>query len=143
LKGGAFLKRDIAPYKGFFGSNSIEEFFNNNFLSNIPTNIRSNIKETNREYILEAELPGFDKQDINIEWHDGYLHIAAQQNKDIEEQQETYLRKERYSGAISRTYRVEGIQADQINAEYNNGILKVIMPKSEEYRDKRRIIDIN
>ena len=130
-------------FKGFFGSNSIEEFFNTNILSNIPTNIRSNIKETAQDYILEAELPGFSKKDITVEWHDGYLHIGAQQSKVIEEEGQNYIKKERYTGGLSRSFRIEGIQKDQIKAEYDNGILKVTMPKSEEHRDKRRIIDIN
>lgn len=141
-----FRRNQIMPadfFKGFFGSNSIEEFFNTNILSNIPTNIRSNIKETGQDYILEAELPGFNKKDIVVEWHDGYLHIAAKQSKTMEEENENYIKKERYTGGLSRSFRIEGIEREQIRAEYDNGILKVTMPKSEEHRDKGRIIDIS
>jgi HSP20 family protein len=130
-------------FKGFLGSNFIEDFFNNSILSNAHGYLKTDIRETEKEYLMEAELPGFEKENIHVDYHDGILSIHAHKDDVLTEENDNYVRRERHYGTISRSYHVEGIKEDQIKASYKDGILKLILPKSETARQNRRVIDIN
>lgn len=95
------------------------------------TGMRADLKETESAYILEAELPGFKKENISVEWQDGRLLVAAKKEEETKEEKENYIRRERTYGEVSRRFRVEGIKPEEITAEYKEGILKVNMPKTE------------
>eukprot|EP00027_Filamoeba_sp_ATCC50430_P000945 CAMPEP_0168554936 /NCGR_PEP_ID=MMETSP0413-20121227/8055_1 /TAXON_ID=136452 /ORGANISM="Filamoeba nolandi, Strain NC-AS-23-1" /LENGTH=156 /DNA_ID=CAMNT_0008585729 /DNA_START=32 /DNA_END=498 /DNA_ORIENTATION=+ len=105
------------------------------------------IKETDKEYVLHAELPGVSKDDINIEVHEGVLTISGEKKKTKKESNEKFHRVERSYGKFVRSMTVpEELSADQIKARYENGVLEVTIPKppkKEEPKPKRIKIALN
>ena len=100
-----------------------------------PTLMRTDIKETDAGFELTIDLPGFKKDDVQAELKDGYLTIAAQTQSESEDKDEkgTYVRKERFSGKCSRTFYVgDDIEEDDIKAKFEDGVLKIAVPKKQE-----------
>lgn len=100
-----------------------------------PTLMRTDIKETDGGYELTIDLPGFKKDDVQAELKDGYLTINAQTQGESEDKDEqgTYVRKERFSGKCSRTFYVgDDIEEDDIKAKFEDGTLKIDVPKKQE-----------
>ncbi len=100
-----------------------------------PTLMRTDIKETDGGYELTIDLPGFKKDDVQAELKDGYLSISAQTQTETEDKDEkgTFVRKERFSGKCSRTFYVgEDVEEDDIRAKFEDGVLKVAVPKKQE-----------
>ena len=95
---------------------------------------RTDIQDKGDHYLLETDLPGFDKEDIQIDAHDGYLTIAAEhkETRDEKDKKGNYIRRERAYGSYSRSFDISGIQEDGIKAEYKRGVLKLILPKAEQ-----------
>ena len=106
---------------------------------------RTDIKEKEEEYVVEAELPGLDRDDIVIEVDDEnkHLNISVDKEEVVEDEGEDHIRKERRSGSYQRSFRLNNVKTDEIEAEYNNGLLTVVLPKEEPGKRKRRVIDIN
>ncbi len=100
------------------------------------TNImRTDIKESDLGYELDIDLPGFKKEDVKAELKDGYLTIHAETNSDKDEKDNDgkYIRRERYYGSCSRSFYVgENVTQDEIKAKFEDGILKVSVPKKED-----------
>ena len=97
--------------------------------------MKTDIRETDGSYELDVDLPGFKKDEIQIELKDGYLTVSAEKglDKDEEDKKGKYIRKERYAGALSRTFYLgEEIREEEIKAKFENGILSVSIPKEEE-----------
>lgn len=108
--------------------------------------MKTDIKETNENYILEMDLPGYNKENIAIELNDGYLTVTAEISNDIDESDEeaNYIHKERYSGKCSRSFYVgENIKEEDINASFKNGILNIIVPKEEKVERTKKQIEIS
>ena len=104
------------------------DFFNDNL--NMNTAIKADIRETKEAYILEADLPGMRKEDINLEYNQNYLTIHAHKNETKEDKKENYIRKERHYGEVSRSFYVgDGIKEEDIKANFKNGILQLTFPK--------------
>ena len=100
-----------------------------------PSLMRTDIKETDAGYELTIDLPGFKKDDVQAELKDGYLTIAAQTQSETEDKDDegTFVRKERFSGKCSRTFYVgEDIEDDDIKAKFEDGVLKIAVPKKQE-----------
>ncbi len=124
-----------------FNTNFVDAFFNDNFdhrPSMLKTSgsslMNADIKEFKDHYEMELELPGYQKEDIHATLKDGYLTIDATREETHEEGEEagTYLRRERYVGKIERTFYVgEDVKETDIKAGFENGILKVNIPKVE------------
>ena len=97
--------------------------------------MKTDVRETEKTYELDIDLPGFKKDEIQIELKDGYLTVSAEKglDKDEEDKKGKYIRKERYAGALSRTFYLgEEIREEEIKAKFENGILSVSIPKEEE-----------
>ena len=107
--------------------------------------IRTDIKETGDAYILEADLPGFKKEDIDIEIGDGVLTLTAKQNEEKEEKDDEgcFLMRERRNGVFKRSYDTTGIDTENIKAGFENGVLTLTMPKlaMEEAKTRHLLID--
>lgn len=100
-----------------------------------PSLMRTDIKETDAGFELTIDLPGFKKDDVQAELKDGYLTIAAQTQSESEDKDEkgTYVRKERFSGKCSRTFYVgDDIEEDDIRAKFEDGVLRIAVPKKQE-----------
>lgn len=126
-----------------FGENLFEDLFDNiskpvkNAVRyTAPSNnvMRTDIRETENGFDLDIDLPGYKKEDLKAELKDGYLTISAAVENDKEEKAEDgkYIRRERYYGTCSRSFYVgEDIKQEEIKAHFEDGILKVFVPKKE------------
>jgi len=103
--------------------------------------MKTDIIENNNSYLIKAELPGFKKEDIKIDFDRGYLSISATKNENIENS-DKYLRRERFYGEIKRTFYVGDILESEIKANYQNGILNIIFPKEIKNNNNKKYIDI-
>lgn len=104
-----------------------------------PNLVKSDIKETDSSYIVEAELPGFKKEDIQVSMENGVLSISAQTNSETENKKDNYVRKESVSGKVSRIYHFENIDENGVKAKYDSGVLSVELPKVERTVEKKGI----
>lgn len=91
---------------------------------------RADIIDEGDNFLLQAELPGFDKKDIQIGVENGYLNIRAEHREESEDKRKNFVRRERKYGSFSRSFGLTGIDADQISAAYKNGVLGVKLPKT-------------
>ncbi len=94
--------------------------------------MKTDVKESDEGFSLEVDLPGFRKEDIKAQLENGYMTISASRSADKEENDENgkYIRKERYEGSCSRCFYVgEGVTENDINAKFSDGILKMFIPK--------------
>ena len=95
--------------------------------------MRTDFRETEDSYELDVDLPGFKKDDIDLDLQDGYLTIRAAKGLDKDEQDKRgkYIRQERYAGALSRSFYVgEAVEPDQVSAKFEDGILRLTVPKT-------------
>ena len=96
--------------------------------------MRTDIKELDNAFELDIDMPGCKKEDVKAQISDGYLIISASTKSENEEkdEQDKFIRRERYSGSMSRRYYVgDQIQQDDIKAKFEDGILKLTIPKEE------------
>ena len=126
-----------------FGENLFDDFFDefarparNVVRYNTPvTNImKTDIREHYMGFELHIDLPGYRKEDVKAELKDGYLTISAQTRSDNDEKEENgkYIRRERYYGTCSRSFYVgKEITQEEIRARFEDGILKVSVPKKQ------------
>ena len=95
------------------------------------------------EVVVTADLPGFDREDVDVTVSDGVLTIKAERDAEDEHAEGEYLRHERRRAAFRRTVRLpDGIDEDAATAEYVNGVLSITFPKREDEADDARHIDI-
>ena len=96
--------------------------------------MKTDIREHDEGYEVDIDLPGFKKDEISIELENGYLTVSAAKglDKDEEDKKGKYIRKERYAGAMSRSFYVgKEVHQDDIKAEFKHGILTLFVPKKE------------
>ena len=108
------------------------EDFSRNLFNDFKSNlIKTDIHETDNEYLVEAELPGIPKENIQVTYEDGVLTISGQQQIDTvdEDKKGKLIRSERSSTSLRRQYLLENVKEDEIKASYSDGILKVTLPK--------------
>lgn len=105
---------------------------------------RTDIVEKDDQYVLQAELPGFNKEDIKISIEGNNLTIRAEHKdeKDEKDEQKNFVRKERRYGSFARSFDITGIDADGISAQYNNGILELDLPKEQPKKLEGRSIEV-
>ena len=119
----------------------MEEFEKRFFGQRTPA-MKTDIREADGAYILEAELPGFTREDIHAEIKNGYLTIRAERKSESEDNNENYLRRERSFGSFSRTFDLEGIDAEAISASFKNGVLTLELPKLAPKAEEARKVEI-
>ncbi len=96
------------------------------------------IYETEHEVVLTAELPGMDEKDIDIKVEDNTLTISGERRLEKEIKEENYHRIERAYGSFCRSFTLPNyVDQDKISAEYDNGILKITMPKKPELKPRK------
>ena len=109
--------------------------------------MKTDIREKDGNFILDMELPGFKKEDIQMELKEGYLTINAsrQSNNEEKDQDGNIIRQERFSGSCSRSFYVgEDITHEDIKASFGNGELKIIVPKEAPKKvEEKRFIPID
>ncbi|MCQ6280846.1 Hsp20/alpha crystallin family protein [Bacillus sp. EB600] len=119
------------------------DFFNDSFFAPVLSDthhFRTDIKDDGDQYVIEAELPGLEKDDIIVEYSNNYLMISAKREADMKVEDENYIRQERYFGNFIRRFYVEDIDDNAIDATFKNGILTLKCPKLMlTNTDKKRI----
>lgn len=119
----------IVPKRNF---DLFEDVFKDPFFKGENKLMKTDIKENESSYIIDIEMPGFEKENIKIEVEDGYLNVLASINEDKDNNEGEYLRKERYYGECSRSFYVgDNVEVEDVKANYKNGILKLTVPKKE------------
>ena len=96
--------------------------------------MKTDVRETDNSYELDIDLPGFKKDEIKVELDNGYLSISAAKglDKDEEKKDGKYIRRERYAGAMNRTFYVgDNLTQQDIQAKFEDGILKISVPKKD------------
>lgn len=128
----------MVPYRRreanlFHYLDDVERNFFNNSISG-RANFRTDISEKDGNYLLEAELPGFEKDDIRVELDGDTLTIGAQRTESNDEKDKdgNFIRRERRYGSFSRSFDVSGIDVENIKGDYKNGVLSLTLPKAKE-----------
>lgn len=103
--------------------------------------MKTDVKENENDYELQVEVPGVNKENISIDYENGYVTIAAKTNKskDEKDKEGNYIRRERYSGSYSRSYYVGEVDRESIKAKLDNGVLSIIVPKAKAEEQKKAI----
>lgn len=115
-------------------NDTFDDFFNDSFFTRSNSVMKTDIHEADGNYLFNMELPGYNKEDIQLELKDGYLNISATHDSENEEKDNkgNIIRKERYSGSCSRSFYVgDAIHEDDIKAKFENGELKITIPKKD------------
>ena len=127
-----------------FGENLFDEFMNDFSFPNVgkvlygkhePAVMKTDVKEKDNIYEVDVDLPGFKKEDIHMKLEDGYLTIQAAKglDKDTKDKDGKYIRRERYSGNVSRSFYVgDKVQKEEIHPKFENGILSFTVPKEKK-----------
>ena len=127
----------IVPRKNFdlFDDFFEDPFFNREERHTHPMPMmKTDIRENEKNYVIDVDLPGFNKENIKIDVEDGYLNINASMDEaNDEEEKGKFIRRERYSGECSRSFYVgEDVKAEDIKATFKNGILTLEVPKVDD-----------
>jgi len=115
------------------------------FGGSMPMNsCRTDIRDEGEKYVMESELPGFEKEDIKLDINGSYLVISAEHNASNDEKDDkgNYIRRERSYGSYKRSFDISDVDADQISAEYRNGILTLDLPKKKPETPASRRLEI-
>lgn len=119
------------------------DLFTPAFFHGNASTMKTDITENEHEYLLEVELPGYNKEDVKLSLEDGYLKIEAEK-KFERESNKKYLNREIFYGSTSRSFYVGNVDMSLIKASFNNGILEVSVPKEElPLEDKSKYISID
>ena len=124
------LERGCCGYP-FFGDRELTEF-------------KTDITDEGDHYLLEADLPGFDKKDIHLDLDGDTLTVRAERHSKVEEKdkKDRVIRVERSYGAYSRQFDISAVDADHIKAKYDNGVLQLTLPKKEAVLPASRRVEI-
>lgn len=120
-----------APFTPFFSAKALAEF-------------KTDVTDEGDHYLLEADLPGFDKKDIRLDINGDTLTVHAERRSNVDEKdnENKVIRMERSYGSYSRSFDVSGINTEQIKAKYDNGVLKLTLPKRENALPETRTLEI-
>ena len=133
----------LIPRKDFF-----DEMFGNEFDSFWGRKenrfMRTDIQEKEGHYILEIDVPGYQKENIKIELENGYLMVTANANETKDENKNGYIHQERFFGTCSRSYYVgKNVKQEDIKANFKDGILKISFPKEKQEKiESKKYIEI-
>lgn len=129
--------------RGDYFNQLFDNFFNDDFLApmtHFGNSFKVDLKETENEYIVEADLPGINKEAIDIEYENNYLTVSAKREETIENKDNNYVRRERSYGQFSRRFYIDNVDEQKIDASFKDGVLKITLPKLEKViLDKRKI----
>ena len=117
------------PFKDLFGGLFSDDMSENS--------CRTDIRDEGDRYIIESELPGFNKEDISVDISDGYMTVSAEHSTENEEKDDkgNYIRRE-------RSFDISDVDADHISAEYKNGVLEMILPKTQTTKPETRRLTV-
>ena len=118
----------------FFGS-----LFDDLFETKKSSIMKSDIYEKEGKYVIEVDVPGFNKDEVKVDYENGYLTIIARKEEEKKSEEKNYIKRERYYGEQSRSYYIGDIVEKDIKAKFEDGILKVSFPKEEKKKTTKLI----
>ncbi|MCH4167321.1 MAG: Hsp20/alpha crystallin family protein [Megasphaera sp.] len=127
----------VVSANDFLFPNNVFDSFFQNFMQPADGSFQSpnvDIEDKGNEYLLKADLPGMTKEDVNLTYDNDVLTLSAQheESKDEQDEKKNYIRKERRSSSFCRQFVVHNIQKDGIQASFEDGVLKVELPKTDQ-----------
>jgi|SaaInl8_200m_RNA_FD_contig_21_1617736_length_672_multi_6_in_0_out_0_1 HSP20 family protein len=135
--------RHIRPYTSLTNTFFNDDFFRNFFSSAVTApQMNIDVKDEKDKYVIEAELPGVKKEDINIDIDNGVLTLSTKVQNEKNEDNDNYVYRERRYGSLSRSFSLDNIDDENIKAKYEDGILVVELPKKEPEVKQNRAIEI-
>ena len=137
------FERRMASFDPFRMMADMERSFYGQPSTRAISAFRTDVSDIGDAYKLEAELPGFKKEDISIDIKDERLTISAQRKFENEDEKPNFVKRERFYGSYSRSFGLEGINSDAIEASYVDGVLSLILPKQTPVVPESRRIEIN
>lgn len=137
-----FVRRgaNVRSYDPFYAMEQFERNFFNDSIGSFHTDIR----EENDHFLIEADLPGFRKEDINLDINGDTLTISAQRNAEKEQKDDkgNYIRRERSWGSFARSFDISAVDAQNIKAAYTDGVLTLTLPKKTAVPPTARRLEI-
>ena len=137
-----FGGRRVSVYDPFRAFDEMERSIFSNDRNSVVSAFRTDVVDTGDAYKLDAELPGFKKEDIKIDVENDVLTISAERKLENDENKHNFVKRERFYGSYSRSFDVSGIEVDRIEAAYNDGVLTLTMPKKVETAPASRRLEI-
>ena len=134
-----FTTRHVNVYDPFRAFDELQRSF---FNERPALGFRTDVIDTGDAYKLDAELPGFKKEDISIDVENDCLTISVERKVEDEDKRPNYVKRERVYGSFSRSFDVSGINVEGIEAAYKDGILTLTMPKKVEVKPASRKLEI-
>lgn len=139
-------KRNPVTRKQDIFDDFFDNFFSDDFLAplrsietKMTSGFRVDVLDNGDHYLIEADLPGFEKDNVKIEYENKYLTIVAKKETSEEINQENYIRRERQAGEYRRSFYIDGILPDEIDARFKNGVLKIKVEKEPLKTDHKEI----
>ena len=128
-----FINHSTSEFGGNF-EDFLSDFFNDDFFTPIGitggmSKFSADVRETDNEYLVCAELPGVNKEDISLDYANNNLIIKARRQEAHDDNKDSYLRRERCYGEFSRAFYLDNVNKEGIRAKFENGELKIILPK--------------
>lgn len=117
-----------------FFDDAFDSLFKPMFYEEKFNTMKTDIKERENSYVMDVEIPGFDKKDVNISLKDGYLTITAEKKEEDNGKKENYVRRER-STSLSRSYYVGDVAKESVKAKYENGVCRLKFRKSRKRKN--------
>lgn len=135
----SYKKNGYDPFKEF---RALQKAF---FNDEAQTGIKTDIRDTGDSYVIDAELPGYNRDEINVEVNDDILTISAEKHSENNEEDKNngYIRRERFNGSVTRSFNISEVDAASITAKHENGVLSLTLPKKKEELPKSHKIEIN
>ena len=142
------FKRTGLLKKGGDNFNSfMDNFFNDDFFAPIPFEkmgfgFKVDLKENENSYVVEADLPGVNKDSIDVQYKNNYLTVSAKREDKTEEKKENYVRKEIKYGEFKRSFYVDNVDEEKVTAAFKDGVLRIELPKTEKTKVETKKIEI-
>ena len=139
-----FNRKNKSLVNGDFGDfyNMLDDFFSDNW----PTNrslardtFKVDVQENETQYLIEAELPGIKKDEVNLELNEGRLIISVKREEKINEENKNYIHKERRYSSMSRSIYLADAKQENIKANLDNGVLSITIPKESKQNNSLKI----
>lgn len=135
-------KHNLVNPETYDFNNMLEDFFNDDFpfRRNLQNDsFKIDLQENEKEYVVEAELPGISKEDVNLSFEDGRLKIAVKKVETIEDKNKNYIHRERKLSSMERVILLSDIAESEVKAKLDNGILTINIPKKEKAEKSLKI----
>ena len=139
-------------YPSVFSNDFADDFFNDFFAAPMKrvtygsNSMRTDIKELDDSYELDVQLPGYNKEDVEVEIKNGYLTVRANHTENTEDKEDCkYIRKECYTGSCERSdYVGDKLTSDDVKANFSNGVLQLTVPKEDKLpeREQKQLVQI-